>query len=161
MLDTLPLRTVTCQCPSDTFTDTSGRCKAISYETPECRTDLDCSDADKCVRGACIGACRIDKCGINAICDSVGHRGVCSCAPGYVGNPYVECSPGNIIYDLSRACMLNYLFIFQNLNCHLLLYPFWNATLMMIALMTNHAGMNSVLILVSETPHVQLMLSVQ
>lgn len=92
VLDTLPLRTVMCQCPPDTFTDSNGRCRAIVYEKPECHLDSDCADKDKCLRGSCVEACRVDRCGVNAICNSISHRSICTCAPGYTGNPHVECT---------------------------------------------------------------------
>lgn len=93
VIDTLPLRTVMCRCPEDTVTDSTGRCIPISRDDPECRSDQECSDPDKCVRGTCTLACQIEQCGINALCTSTGHRAACKCAPGYVGNPLIECSP--------------------------------------------------------------------
>lgn len=92
VLDTLPLRTIMCTCPPDSFTDASGRCKAIEYEKPQCTFDSECSNAEKCVRGVCVEACKVDVCGINALCNSLEHRGVCTCAPGYQGNPHIECT---------------------------------------------------------------------
>ena len=62
------------------------------HEEPECRVDEDCSDKDKCIRGICTEACKIDICGINAQCISQRHRAVCSCPTGYMGNPHIECS---------------------------------------------------------------------
>lgn len=92
VLDTLPLRTVMCMCPPDTIGDISGRCVPIVHEQPGCKLDSECNDKDKCVRGGCIEACRIDRCGVNAICNSVHHQAVCTCAPGYIGNPHIECT---------------------------------------------------------------------
>ena len=61
-----------------------------------CRMDNDCIDSDKCVRGICIEACRVDACGVNALCNSHGHRAICSCAPGYIGNPHIECASSKL-----------------------------------------------------------------
>ena len=61
---------------------------------PQCRVDSDCRDPDRCVQGSCQLACRVDQCGVNAQCDSQHHRAVCSCPPGYVGNPHIECTIG-------------------------------------------------------------------
>lgn len=93
VLDTLPLRTVMCKCPVDTVTDAAGRCVPIARDDPQCRTDSECADVDKCVRGICVLACRAEQCGVNALCTSTGHRADCTCAPGYVGNALLECSP--------------------------------------------------------------------
>lgn len=90
VLDTSPLRTVMCQCPPDMVVDSSGRCISVRHE--QCHTDNDCSDREKCIRGTCIEACKIDRCGVNALCNSFSHQAVCTCAPGYTGNAHVECT---------------------------------------------------------------------
>lgn len=95
VLDTLPLRTVSCQCPPDTIADSSGRCKPIIQE--ECHIDSDCKDSDKCIRGNCIEACKVDRCGVNALCNSIYHQAVCTCAPGYTGNAHTECTNSKLI----------------------------------------------------------------
>jgi len=81
-----------CQCPKDTIADENGLCKPITVFEAQCQVDSDCSDRDKCVRGNCIEACRIDHCGVNAQCNSRSHQAVCTCAPGYSGNPHTECT---------------------------------------------------------------------
>lgn len=93
VLDTLPLRTVMCRCPIDTTTDNAGRCVPVQPDQPGCRIDDECSDSDKCISGTCILACRVEQCGVNAQCLSKSHRAICTCAPGYEGNPHIECSP--------------------------------------------------------------------
>lgn len=92
VLNTLPLRTIMCQCPPDTYTDSNGRCKAIVYSEPQCHVDSDCNNREKCIKGFCIEACKIDICGINAQCKSYNHQSICTCAPGYIGNPHIECT---------------------------------------------------------------------
>ncbi|VEN60882.1 unnamed protein product, partial [Callosobruchus maculatus] len=47
---------------------------------------------EKCIRGSCVEACRVDRCGVNALCNSFHHQAVCTCAAGYTGNPHVECA---------------------------------------------------------------------
>ncbi|ETN60100.1 dumpy [Anopheles darlingi] len=91
VIDTLPLRTIICACKTDMLMDRSGSCRPIVVE--ECRTDDECPDTDRCVRGQCVTACREDRCGLNAQCTSGNHRAQCSCSPGYVGNPHIECLP--------------------------------------------------------------------
>lgn len=92
VLDTLPLRTIVCQCSPDTIVDSNGRCRSIVHIQPQCTIDADCLDTDKCNRGECVSACRIDVCGINALCNAAQHQAVCTCAIGYNGNPHVECT---------------------------------------------------------------------
>lgn len=109
VLDTLPIRAVVCKCPPDTITDARGHCKPIRYDEVGCRSDEECTDSDKCVHGTCVIACSIDRCGINAQCESKLHRGLCSCPPGYTGNPHIECSPSK---NIKFRHILNHLFIF-------------------------------------------------
>lgn len=91
VVDTLPLRTMICACPTDMLVDANGQCKPIVVEG--CRKDNDCPDTDRCMRGQCMLACRAEPCGVNAQCVSSGHRAKCSCASEYVGNPHIECTP--------------------------------------------------------------------
>lgn len=93
VVDTLPVRTMMCRCPSDMVVDNSGRCVAIKQNDPSCISNTDCSDPELCLRGVCVIACRVETCGVNAQCLSSQHRAICSCAPGYEGNPHIECSP--------------------------------------------------------------------
>lgn len=58
----------------------------------QCVSDSNCSNTDKCVNSRCAEACKIYPCGINAQCASVNHHSVCTCAPGYTGNPHRECT---------------------------------------------------------------------
>lgn len=54
----------------------------------QCHQDQDCNDSDKCVGGTCIEACLTTQCGLNAQCVATG---ICQCASGFTGNPYIEC----------------------------------------------------------------------
>lgn len=94
VVDTLPYRTMLCKCPGDTVTNANGKCIPIKLEQPVgCTSNADCADPEICTRGTCIVACHVEQCGINAQCTSSTHRAICSCAPGYEGNPLIECSP--------------------------------------------------------------------
>lgn len=95
--DTLPLRTILCKCPDDTYTDLTGRCIQIRYEQTGCKNNDDCSNTDKCINGNCILACSIERCGLNAQCISKDHRSICTCAPAYYGNPHIECNPSKVL----------------------------------------------------------------
>lgn len=92
VLDSLPLRTIICQCPPDTMVDPAGRCVAIVAVQPQCRRDNECNNEEKCINGHCIDACYIDHCGVNALCKSFNHQAICTCAPGYTGNAHYECT---------------------------------------------------------------------
>uniref|UniRef100_A0A2S2QFK9 Neurogenic locus notch 2 n=1 Tax=Sipha flava TaxID=143950 RepID=A0A2S2QFK9_9HEMI len=90
--DTVPYKTIMCQCRPDTVATIDGRCKPIVPITPQCKSDLECPSTERCVNQGCVEACRIDPCGINAQCVSLNHQSACSCPPGYTGNPHIECS---------------------------------------------------------------------
>ncbi|CAH0390731.1 unnamed protein product [Bemisia tabaci] len=94
VLDTLPLRSVVCECPSDTIATPEGSCKPIAGTTkdPKCRSSEECKNNEKCFKGVCTDACRVEPCGVNAQCIGKKHQAVCSCPPGYIGSPYFECS---------------------------------------------------------------------
>lgn len=102
ILDTLPLRTIICQCLPDTIVDANGRCRNIIQIQPACTIDPDCPDSDKCIRGECVPACRFDQCGINALCSPINHQAVCTCASGYTGNPHRECTNSKYLASLYR-----------------------------------------------------------
>lgn len=92
VLDTVPLRTMICKCPTDTITDTSGNCVPIKHDVVAgCQHNQECANTEVCQRGSCIDACRLERCGVNAQCVSRDHYAQCSCPRGYTGNPRVEC----------------------------------------------------------------------
>ncbi|KAJ8890112.1 hypothetical protein PR048_009619 [Dryococelus australis] len=117
VLDTLPLRTVMCQCPQDTVTDDHTQCRPIIPVQAQCSMDSECSDTKKCIRGNCVEACHLDQCGVNALCNAKLHHAVCSCPAGFEGNPRIECTrvrvplppPPECIYDkdcsVERSCI--------------------------------------------------------
>lgn len=109
VLDSIPLRTIMCECPPDTIVDSNGRCVNIVPIQPQCRTDNECSNEEKCVRANCIDACRVDNCGVNALCKSFNHQAICTCAPGYTGNAHYECTniPKTPIEVFTPECFNN------------------------------------------------------
>lgn len=92
VIDSLPLRTIMCQCPPDTIVDSSGRCIAIVTVQVECKTDNECKNEEQCVRGKCLDVCLNNQCGVNALCKAFNHGAICYCAPGYTGNAHYECT---------------------------------------------------------------------
>lgn len=101
VLDTLPLRTIICKCPNDLITDNARNCVPIKHDQPPspkppqigCQNNDNCQNTEICQRGNCIDACRLDQCGVNAVCRSINHYAQCTCPPGYEGNPRIECIP--------------------------------------------------------------------
>ena len=80
-----------CLCPDGYQGEPTKACKQY-----ECLKDSDCEPnkrcgADKACRNPCLepGAC-----GANAQCRVINRRAQCSCPPGYLGNPQVECRQG-------------------------------------------------------------------
>ncbi|KAF0311013.1 Neurogenic locus notch 3 [Amphibalanus amphitrite] len=92
----------------DTITGCGPQCTSAS----ECGSGYNCVN-NKCVRsGASVTAadpCSLGLCGLNANCDNVGGRAVCSCPAGYSGNPLVQCNKGECTEDsqcgASLACI--------------------------------------------------------
>lgn len=59
---------------------------------PECVITSECGYERSCVNQRCIDPCP-GTCGIHARCRTTNHNPICSCPPGYVGDPFVHCVP--------------------------------------------------------------------
>ena len=59
---------------------------------PECTTNSECPSDKACINQKCRDPCP-GACGINAACKVTEHNPVCTCVPGYAGNPYQNCAP--------------------------------------------------------------------
>lgn len=57
---------------------------------PECMIDAQCSFDKACVNQQCIDPCP-GVCGLNAMCRAVSHNPICTCLPGYNGDPFDRC----------------------------------------------------------------------
>ncbi|XP_065203141.1 uncharacterized protein LOC135833324 [Planococcus citri] len=57
---------------------------------PECNSDSDCPQNKACRELKCQDVC-VGKCGYNAKCQMINHEPICSCSPGFTGNPFVYC----------------------------------------------------------------------
>lgn len=72
----------------------NGQCRVIgeiaSCIYPECIINQDCPRDKACFAQKCQDPCR-DVCGLNAICQVVNHNAICSCPPGYYGEPKQQC----------------------------------------------------------------------
>ena len=63
----------------------------LSAKKPECTTDPECPDHLACIREKCQNPCFTTTCGVNAECSVIRHRAICSCKPGFEGDPYRIC----------------------------------------------------------------------
>lgn len=91
-VDILPLRAVACVCPEGGRVAPNNGCRPPP--AAECSSDVECGASETCRRGGCVEACRAAPCGYNALCESIDHVSRCSCPPGYIGNPRIECNSG-------------------------------------------------------------------
>lgn len=69
---------------------------------PECVVNRDCPASLACIRQKCRDPCP-GACGTNADCRVINHSPVCTCSPGYTGEPFVRCNripPGKIPLDI-------------------------------------------------------------
>jgi len=60
----------------------------------ECADSNDCAPNKACIDSRCVDPCSLPNvCGQYADCLPVNHVGVCSCQPGFTGNPHLGCVP--------------------------------------------------------------------
>lgn len=57
---------------------------------PECVVNSECTLDRSCINMKCKDPCP-GTCGLNARCRVVNHNAICSCNPGFVGDPFVRC----------------------------------------------------------------------
>lgn len=77
---------------------------------PECTINPECPSALACINQKCRDPCP-GSCGSNAVCRVINHNPVCSCNPGFSGDPFRGCLliPGRIFYFFQEE----YQFIFS------------------------------------------------
>jgi hypothetical protein len=83
---------------------------------PECLRNSDCTPNKACINEQCVDPCP-GVCGANAVCQTVNHNPICSCPPGYTGDPFNNCLriPGRMITFCNNfSVFLNYLQVFNN-----------------------------------------------
>uniref|UniRef100_A0A8D8WK56 EGF-like domain-containing protein n=1 Tax=Cacopsylla melanoneura TaxID=428564 RepID=A0A8D8WK56_9HEMI len=56
----------------------------------ECQDHADCPHSKACKEYRCVDVCA-SQCGVNADCNVRNHIPVCSCPPGYTGDPLTQC----------------------------------------------------------------------
>ncbi|KAK7075250.1 hypothetical protein SK128_022664 [Halocaridina rubra] len=87
------MSTITCQCGHGLIGDPFTECIKIPVTEPGCTYENDCLSQESCLEGKCVDLCSQSPCAPGALCRTVNHRSICSCAAGYHGNPYSLCTP--------------------------------------------------------------------
>ena len=72
-----------CSCQAN-YVGTPPSCK------PECVVSTECVQDKACVNQKCVDPCP-GACGLNARCQVVNHNPICSCGPGFTGDPFTRC----------------------------------------------------------------------
>lgn len=57
---------------------------------PECTVSTDCMQNRACINQKCRDPCP-GTCGLNARCNVINHNPICSCMPGFLGDPFTRC----------------------------------------------------------------------
>lgn len=74
-----------CSCMSN-YVGTPPACR------PECSINSDCPSYQACINQKCRDPCQ-GSCGINTQCNVINHTPICTCQPGYIGDPFAVCNP--------------------------------------------------------------------
>lgn len=75
----------TCSCQPD-FVGQPPNCR------PECVTSSECPQQAACINQKCRNPCE-GTCGLGAECRVINHNPICTCARGYIGDPFEQCVP--------------------------------------------------------------------
>lgn len=57
---------------------------------PECTVSAECPQNHACINQKCEDPCP-GTCGLSAQCSTVNHSPICSCLPGFTGDPFTRC----------------------------------------------------------------------
>lgn len=74
-----------CSCVSG-FLGTPPTCR------PECTTSAECPLNKACNNKKCVNPC-VGSCGVASKCEIINHNPICSCPDGYIGDPFLRCTP--------------------------------------------------------------------
>lgn len=74
-----------CSCLKDYFGDPYDGCH------PECVVNSDCANNKACIKNKCSDPCP-GTCAISSDCQVVNHSPICTCWPGYTGDPFIYCT---------------------------------------------------------------------
>ena len=85
-----------CQCPEHYRGN-----PYVSCRRPECTSNPECPDTLKCENEKCVDPC---ACAANAKCERRNHQGICTCLPGFIGDPYHDgCYEREPVVEESRC----------------------------------------------------------
>lgn len=79
-----------------------------------CESDSQCTPDMACLNRQCINPCTVNPCASNAECHIENHRHTCQCPRGYVGDPFINCYEGIVLYPflfISQYKQLNVFFL--------------------------------------------------
>ncbi len=88
VIDSSPIRFMTCVCPDGYVSTDDGGCATLPPIVSGCEKDDECPESTACINAVCRDPC---ACGLNAHCEIVNHRPVCTCNTGYYGDPKIRC----------------------------------------------------------------------
>lgn len=77
---------------------------------PECIVSSECAQNKACINEKCIDPCP-GTCGINARCTVINHNPICSCSPGYDGDPFIKCIEATSKHDLLLVNFFIFLYL--------------------------------------------------
>ncbi|QQP34980.1 Putative LOC101893139, partial [Caligus rogercresseyi] len=89
VIESLPVKPMTCVCPDGYVKDENEGCKTLPPIVSGCRKNDECPESNSCINAICRDPC---ACGLNANCKIIDHQPVCTCAPGFYGDPEIECT---------------------------------------------------------------------
>ena len=84
-----------------------------------CVGNTDCPNELSCLEQKCTNPCNLNPCGINTQCQVMSHRPICSCLPGYNGDPF---NTGCTLTDSGIFCFKMNIFIVQFFNLISIIY---------------------------------------
>lgn len=85
-------RQAVCSC-LPTYTGSPPDCR------PECVVSSECPLDKACINQKCSNPCP-GTCGLSTVCSVINHSPICSCSPGFTGDPFTRC------YRLPRKFLL-------------------------------------------------------
>lgn len=83
---------------------------------PECTQNSECASNRACKNEHCVDPCP-GACGQNAQCIVVKHNAMCTCVPGFEGNPSTQCTPVPVTEHRKDFCaiLLSFALTYSNL----------------------------------------------
>ena len=88
------------------------RLNNITDVQKECLSDDDCIAHEACFGGVCANPCKIEGiCARYALCHVEDHRELCTCPPGFTGNPKLNCLQGITRYFFCKTSSSRYFYL--------------------------------------------------